>query len=137
MAKGSSGHFHGTKGELISEVKAKGYKISGEKVLAIGKDKDGKIVWLEEGRLEPKPSGYAHILDKHDNQFNENGISNQNIPQFIVLAATEGKIVGFVGDRKVYEYNSLNQTYHVAITISDNGYIVGANLVSKWKDKSR
>lgn len=44
MAKGSSGHFHGTKGELISEVKAKGYKISGEKVLAIGKDKDGKIV---------------------------------------------------------------------------------------------
>jgi len=137
MAKGSSGHFHGTRGELISEVQSRGDKITPEKVLSIGKDKDGRIVWLEEGRLEPRPSGYVHILDRHGGDFKNKGVAESDIPRLVIAAATKGKVVGYSGDRKVYEYNENGMVYHLAITISDNGYIVGANPEDKWKDKSR
>ena len=61
----------------------------------------------------------------------------EEIPRFVVSAATKGKEVGYDGNRKVFEYTWKGNKVHIAITIGDNGYIVGANFVDKWKDKSR
>lgn len=44
---------------------------------------NGKIVWIEIGKLGERASGLAHILDKHNNELNNLGISNKDVPSFI------------------------------------------------------
>ncbi len=124
--------------KLVKDVKDKGYKISEEKVIFITKDKNGKIRWLEKGRLASernRASGFAHILDEHESHFIGKGVPTDLIPSIIKKAVEEAKIVGISGlDREVYETTINGKTIHIAITISDNGYIVGAHPVS-FKNK--
>lgn len=133
MSKGDSHIFTGTSGEgrqLIDEVIANGWKISPNKVVAITRDPNDKIIWLEEGHLGEHPSGLAHILTEHGAQFNEKGISNSEIPQYLMIAVKYGTIVGYQGrgkGRPIYEFEYKGKTHRVAITIGLNGYIVGAN----------
>lgn len=132
-------HFSKEERELMDEVKARGDKISEKDVVFITKDKKGKIVWLEKGHLASKgklPSGLVHIKHKHSSQFNDKGIPNNLISKVIKKAVKEAKIVGTSGkNRDVYETKVNGRVVHIAITISDNGYIVGAHPTSTWKEK--
>lgn len=132
-------HFSKEERELMDEVKARGDKISEKDVVFITKDKNGKIVWLEKGKLKSessKPSGLKHIIEKHASELKKNGISINRIPELIKKAVEEAKIVGISGvDRPVYETTFNKQIVHLAITIGDNGYIVGIHLANKWKEK--
>lgn len=67
MSKPASGWFPGNSKkarELIKEVQKKGYKISPNDVVGILKDRNGRIIWLEQGHLGKNPSGLAHILNE-------------------------------------------------------------------------
>lgn len=130
MSKGSSHLFSGTSGEgkaLIDEVISNGDKISPDKVVMITRDPKGKIVWLEEGNNR---SGLQHIINEHGHEFNGKGISNEDIPDYVLEAVYQGNIVGTQGKRNprtVYEfvYNGVKQ--RIAVQVGSNGYIVGAN----------
>lgn len=133
MSKGSSHLFSGTSGEgkaLIDEVIANGEKISPDKVVMITRDPFGKIVWLETGTDK---SGLKHILDAHGRKFNGKGIANDDIPDYILEAVYQGNIVGTQGKRNprtIYEFTYNGLTQRIAIQVSENGYIVGADLKS-------
>lgn len=131
MSKGSSGLFSGTSGEgksLIDEVISNGDKISPDEVILIGRDNNGKIVWIEKGG---DSSGLQHIINDHGKEFNGMGISNSDIPEFVMEAVSQGNIVDYQGKkeprRPIYEFEYNGDTYRVAVQVSENGYIVGAN----------
>ena len=133
MSKGSSHLFSGTSGEgkaLINEVIANGDKISPNKVVMITRNPTGKIVWLETGNNR---SGLKHIIDKHGKEFNGRGISNNDIPNYVLEAVHQGNIVGTQGKRDprtIYEFIYNGQKQRIAVQVGSNGYIVGANLRS-------
>jgi len=113
---------------LINEVRSRGYKITEEDVIGIVRDPMNKVVWLERGHLDGRPSGRAHIVDQHETHFASKGIPLNDLDDFILNAVAQGKIVGVQGrGRTIYETVYHGKTYRVAVTIGDNGYIVGAN----------
>lgn len=131
MSKGNSHLFSGTSGEgqaLIDEVVANGDKISPDKVLMITRDPSGKIVWMEEGNSS---SGLQHIVDRHGHEFNGKGISNDDIPNYVLEAVYQGNVVGTQGKRTpprtIYEFTYNGKTQRIAVQIGSNGYIVSAN----------
>ena len=142
MSKAKSGWFEGgsEKGrKLIGEVQSSGDKISPNDVIGIMKTDKGKIIWLEKGYVTTtNAAGLKHILKEHGSQFVSGGIPASMIGTFVLNAVAYGKIVGYQGKgtgRPIYEYNYGGKTYHVAVTVGSNGFIVGANLTSggKWK----
>lgn len=53
----------------------------------------------------PKESGLAHILNKHKSHFEDQGISTEEIPQYIMTAIKYSKIVDIQdADRIVYQF---------------------------------
>lgn len=137
MSKPISNMFSGTTGDnaaLITQVEQSGEKINRKEVVGITKDPSGKIVWIEKGHLGARASGLAHIIEEHGSQFNGKGISNAEIPQYLMTAVKYGQIVGYQGrgkGRPIYEFVYEGKTHRVAITIGSNGYIVGANPQKK------
>lgn len=133
MSKGSSHLFTGTSGEgkaLIDEVIANGDKISPDKVVMITRSQDSNIVWLESGN---EKSGLQHIINEHGRQFNGKGISNSDIPDYVLEAVYQGNVVGTQGRRNprtIYEFIYNGKKQRIAVQVSTNGYIVGANLKS-------
>jgi hypothetical protein len=112
---------------LIAELAQLGIKHNPERIVQIAKQADGKIVFLEEGNSD---AGLQHILEKHSSQFADQGIDLDQIPDAIITALTEGKVVGYQGRKKtrtIYEVNFDGKTQYISVTVSDNGYIVGAN----------
>ena len=66
--------------------------------------------------------------------FANKGISKDQIPELIMRAIKQSKIIGTAGrNREVYEVSFRGKILTIAITISENGFIVGANPVSAWK----
>ena len=114
---------------LIQELKEKGVKFTEENLMWLFKNKDGKIIFLEKGK---NSGGFQHIL-KHKEEFLDKGIFEEDLAEFIMESLKNGKIVGKEGSRFVYEYiyKGIKQT--TAITVSSNGFVVGANPVSKFK----
>ncbi|RCJ41168.1 hypothetical protein A6770_08770 [Nostoc minutum NIES-26] len=102
--------------------------------MRITKQADGKIVFLEEGKAGRKGSGLAHILQKHKEDFAKRGISENEIPDAVMAAVTRGIILGYQRTieprRPIYEVIFNGQTQYIAVTVGDNGYIVGANPAS-------
>lgn len=139
MSKPISRKFSGTKGEgaaLISQLEARDEKFDKESVVAITQDASGKIIWLEKGHPGDRPSGMAHIIDAHGTDFARQGISEAEIPQYIMTAVKQGMIAGYQGrgeGRPIYEFNYEGITRRIAITIGSNGYVVGANPKSTPK----
>ena len=133
MSKPISNAFSGTKGEgkaLVSQLNARKENFTEKDVIAITRDPSGKIVWLEKGHLGDKPSGLAHILKDHSDDFAKQNITQEEIPQYIMSAVKYGEVVGYQGrgtGRPIYEFVYEGITRHIAITIGSNGYIVGAN----------
>lgn len=130
MSKGSSHLFSGTSGvgkALIDEVISNGHKISPDDIVMITRDPNGKIVWLENGNSR---AGLNHIIDEHGHQFNGKGISNSNIPDYVLEAVYQGNVVGTQGKRNprtIYEFTYNGEKQRVAVQVSNNGFIVGAN----------
>jgi hypothetical protein len=115
------------KAALFAELREAGIKHSPEKVVRIAKQADGKIVFLEEGNAE---AGLQHILEEHSLEFADQGIEPDQIPDAIITALTQGKMIGYQGRKKtraIYEVTFNGNTKYISVTVSDNGYIVGAN----------
>ena len=116
--------------ELLNELSRSGVKYTAENVVAITRTANGQLVWLETGSTGSRGAGLAHILEKHASDFMAKGIESNQIPEFITTTLSKGRIVSYQGQgtgRPIYEviYNGVKQ--QVAITLGNNGFIVGAN----------
>ncbi len=112
--------------DLLDELASSGAKYSPENVLAVTKTADGKLVWLEIGNSK---AGMQNILDHADDLANK-GIQQNQIQDLVMESLTNGKVVGHQGrgtGRPIYEVTFEGKTYHNAVTVGDNGFIVGAN----------
>jgi hypothetical protein len=86
-----------------------------------------RIEWLETGNAR---AGLQHILVDHEQDFANVGISAEEIPAAIQEALTKGKVIGYQGrdtTRPIYQVMFQGTKQHIAITVGDNGYIIGAN----------
>jgi len=119
------------KAALIAELQLAGIKHTPEKIVRIAKTRDNKIVFLEEGNAS---CGLEHILAKAA-QFAKQGIEFSEIPEVVIAAVCEGDIVGYQGikdkPRAIYQFTFKGETKYLAVSVSDNGYIVGANPRTK------
>jgi len=110
---------------LISELSEQGIKHTPENIIDIAKTSEGKIVFLETGN---NSAGLQHIVKEHRDDFLNRGISEDQISDAVMTAITEGKVVGHQGKgRPIYEFQFNGQTQRIAVTTSNNGFIVGAN----------
>jgi hypothetical protein len=117
--------------KLISDLAMRGIKHSPGNILEIGRTKSGKIVFLEKGN---SAAGLKHILMRHEQDFVKAGYHPNQIPSVVMRAVVEGAIVGHSGDRPIYEFVHEGKSRHIAVTVSDNGFVVGANPISSsWK----
>ncbi|WP_324691642.1 RHS repeat domain-containing protein [Flavobacterium cheonhonense] len=110
-----------------------GVKFTIQDIIKIGRNQLNKIVFLEKGNAK---AGLEHIM-KHADDFSKNGIAKDDIADFVFDATTKGKIVGYQGEgtgRPIYEYLYKGEVKRVAVTTSENGFIVGANPVSVPKN---
>ena len=106
-----------------------GEKYSGKDVIFVVKQQNGKLAWLENGT---DTAGWEHIK-KHIKDFKEKGIDDEDsIIDLLREAILRGKMIGYQKTnnktpREIYELEFNDETIRIAITISDNGFIVGAN----------
>ena len=113
--------------DLIDELRRNGVKFDESKIVRIGRDANGKIIFLEEGNSK---AGLEHIM-RHAGDFESAGIDRDDIADVVLKAATKGKQVGMQGTRPIYEINYNGKKIYVAVTVGSNGFIVGANPTSK------
>ena len=113
----------GKNANLLDELASSGVKYNANDVVAITKTADEKLVWLEKGNSR---AGLEHIM-QHADQFTTKGISSDKIPDFIMHAIQNGKIVGTQRTSPIYEVVYEGKLQRVGISISENGFIVGAN----------
>lgn len=117
--------------DLIAELQQAGIKHTPKNIVWITKLPEGKIVFLETGNSK---AGLQHILDNHAVDFVNKGIPCDQIPDAVLAAVTKGIIVGYLGTvrepRPIYQVNFQNQNLYIAVTVSKNGFIVGANPTS-------
>lgn len=111
---------------LIQKLQESGVKFTPGNVVAAGENADGQVVFLETGNSR---AGLTHIIEQHGGQFAQMGIPEEQVPDFVVTAATEGKAVGIQGTRPIFEAEFDGQTRRVAVTVGSNGFVVGANPV--------
>ena len=109
--------------ELLNELANSGVKYNLDEVVAITKTTDDKLVWLEKGNNR---AGLEHIL-LHADQFLDKGIVKEEIPDFIIYTLKNGKRIDTQNTRPIYEVIYKGTKQRIAISVSDNGFIVGAN----------
>ncbi len=120
--------------KLLDELIESGVKCNYNEIIGITKMSDGKLVWLEKGHLGDKASGFVHVLEEHEQDFLNRGITKDELPEFLLNTIEKGKIVGYQGKgtgRPIFEYTYKGKTQQASITIGSNGYIVGANPTPK------
>lgn len=87
---------------------------------------DGRIVFLE----DTPGKGLDHIWERHYREFTKKHIKKDDIPLLVIKALREGNIVGYQGEgkgRPIYSVEFRGNNINIGITVSDNGFIVGAN----------
>lgn len=110
-----------------------GVKFSAEKVIATTQAPDGEVIFLEVGNSK---AGLQYVVERHAGEFESIGVAENQIPKILMQAVTEGKVVGYQGKdagRAIYETVINGQRQKIAITVSDNGFIVGANPAGRVK----
>ncbi|MFB5638591.1 MAG: hypothetical protein ACE5RF_09310, partial [Nitrosarchaeum sp.] len=108
---------------LLDELANSGVKYNADDVVSVTKTADGKLVWLENGNSN---AGLQHIME-HAEQFATKGISKDKISDFVMYALENGEVVGTQRTRTIYEVMYGGKLQRVAISVGDNGFIVGAN----------
>ncbi|MEZ4736337.1 MAG: RHS repeat-associated core domain-containing protein [Caldilineaceae bacterium] len=114
--------------DLVDQLQKEGIKHNPNNILRIGQVPNGRIVFLETGN---NTAGLQHIVKTHGSDFANRGVSVEQIPDLVMKALLDNNIVGSQGaGRPIYEtiFNGTKQL--VAITVGNNGYIVGANPAS-------
>jgi filamentous hemagglutinin len=122
-----------TKASLLKELTYQGIKYTPENIVQVAKNADGKIVFLETGNSK---AGLQHIIGEHAKDFANIGVSEAQIPSVAMKAVAEGKIVGYQGKgtgRPIYETVINGEVHRLAITVSSNGFMVGANPAGRVK----
>nr|WP_271126138.1 hypothetical protein [Dryocola boscaweniae] len=122
-----------TKASLLKEMTSQGIKYTPENIVQVAKNADGKIVFLETGNSK---AGLQHIIGEHAKDFANIGVSEALIPSVVMKAVAEGKIVGYQGKgtgRPIYETVINGEVHRLAITVSSNGFMVGANPAGRVK----
>ncbi|WP_327040932.1 WXG100 family type VII secretion target [Micromonospora ureilytica] len=114
--------------ELLDELIQAGVKHNPEQIVAIGRNREGKIVFLETGN---ERAGLAHITSRHADDFEKVGVPEEKIPELVFAAVTQGEVVGMQRTRPIYEVLFEGRTYKLAVSVGDNGFIVGANPVGR------
>ena len=112
---------------LIAELQAQGVKCDSENILEIGYNTNGKLIFLEKGN---EKAGLTHIIDRHAEDFERIGVKIEDIAHVIFEAATKGISLGHQGTkltREIFQITYNDEHKNIAITISSNGFIVGAN----------
>jgi hypothetical protein len=112
--------------DLLDELKRRGVKHNPDDIVEIGKNDAGQIIFLENGNSR---AGLQHIKERHASEFANIGIPEDKIGQLVFSAVTTGKVVGAQRTRPVYEVVFEGKLYKVAVSVGDNGFIVGANPV--------
>ena len=113
---------------LIAELKKAAIKHTPENIIIITQDPSGKIVFLETGKAGDKGSGWLHILENHQEDFLQRGITEEQIPDLIITAISKGTIIGIQGkSRIIYQVEINGIIQYVSLEISHNGYLVSAN----------
>lgn len=108
-----------------------GIKHTPENIVDIRKASDGKIVFLETGN---RAAGLKHIMTRHEQDFANVGINSDQIPDAVMTAATQGEIIGYQGrghGRAIYDVVFNDTRHQIAVSISNNGFIVGADPQSR------
>lgn len=111
---------------LLNELEENDIKFSKDDIVFITKDKNARTVWLENGNDK---AGLCHILQQHGEDFVKKGISKDEISELIYETVVNGTKTGEIQgrNRPVYKVEFKGQTIEIAITIANNGFIVGAN----------
>lgn len=119
-----------TREDLLGELATEGVKHSPDDVVAIARDTSGKIVFLEKGG----PSAGLQHINGHAAQFAARGITEAQIPDAVLKAATQGKLVTQIGTgknaRPVFEIEFEGQLQRISVGVSENGFIVTAHPAS-------
>lgn len=116
---------------LLDELGRSDIKHSPENIIDIRKSENGKIVFLETGNSH---AGLEHILVRHKQDFANVGIHADQIPDAVMTAVTQGKVIGYQGKnqgRTIYDVVFNDTRHQISVTVSDNGFIVGANPQSR------
>ncbi|HCW54409.1 MAG TPA: hypothetical protein DG753_11885 [Clostridium sp.] len=108
--------------ELLDELSKSGVKYNPDDVIAVTKTVDGKLVWLENGNSK---AGLEHIMS-HADDFASKGIPKDQIKNLVMDGLNKGEIIVYQG-RPIYEVIFNGEKHRVAITVGNNGFIVGAN----------
>ncbi len=108
---------------LVAELLKQQVKLSPDQLVDIRRLPNGNIVFLEQGN---QAAGLQHIL-KHGEDFRKRGIQPADLADAILTALSQGQIIGYQRQRPIYEVNYRGTIQYLAITVSDNGFIVGAN----------
>jgi filamentous hemagglutinin len=111
----------------VAEMSANGVKFSPDNLVATGRMNDGRVVFLETGNSS---AGLQHIVEGHAGDFSNIGVPQENIPEVVMGAVTQGDLVGYQGrgtGRPIFQVRVNGQTQQIAVTIGSNGFIVGAN----------
>lgn len=114
---------------LLDELVNSGIKCNIDDVVAVIKITDGRLIWLENGNSK---AGLEHIM-QHVDQFVAKGISRDKISDFVIYALKNGNVVGIQRTRTIYEVLYEGKLQRVAISVGENGFIVGANPKSMPK----
>ena len=113
---------------VMDELIRNGVTVSPTVVVAIGKTSAGRIFFLEKGS---SAAGLQHIVERHGAEFAQAGIAQDKVPDLLMTALRNGKIVGQQGrgaGRPIYELTFEGRPVQVAITTGSNGFVVGANI---------
>ncbi|MFI2286931.1 hypothetical protein [Streptomyces niveus] len=85
------------------------------------------LAWLEKGNVH---AGLVHIIFRHAGEFATAGVRVEDIPALVKTALNQGKRVGTQGTgRPIFEVSFNGKIQQVAISVGDNGFVIGANPV--------
>nr|WP_228772999.1 RICIN domain-containing protein [Streptomyces eurocidicus] len=117
--------------DLVRKLEASGANFNrSQVVMAVRYPRPGvPVAWLEVGDVR---AGLVHIIFRHAGEFMQKGVAAEDIPKLLKNALADNKVIGHQGangGRTIYETVFNGKTHQVAITVGDNGFIVGANPV--------
>ena len=126
-----------TRETLLAELTANGVRHTPGNVIAIGRDWQNRVVWLETGDSR---SGFTHI-QRHSDEFAANGIAAEDIPALLMEILLKGRIIGHTRAdrpeqetrRPVFAWGRNDEVGHYAVTVGNNGYVVGAHPINLRK----
>ncbi|WP_278938506.1 RHS repeat-associated core domain-containing protein [Pseudomonas helleri] len=124
---GSPGSKKPLDSTLLEELSANGVKFTPGNIVSTARSQSGQVVFLETGNSK---AGLQHIVEGHGSQFAQMGVPESQIPEVVMKALSEGKLVNFQGTgtgRPVFELTINGKRQRIAITVGNNGFIVGAN----------